>query len=462
MKTHHLIFLVTAMFVVLFYDQEPGLNVGILGILVAVLTYFNTEKRFKTPTFYSVLATSIFSSIAFAWYGDFASFLAIFTSLFLLGFTSKNKELKSIFVIPVFAINFVTFIYRVFQLEQWLPQRKTESFWQKILAVVLIPAFLLLIFFAIYTHGSSHFASLFSDYELDINLWQVIALSILGFFLAFNYFNFSIYEFFIKNNHYLKNDFLNEDKKLKPTYDFLDLTFERLSGVVSFVALNILLLFFIVTFNYEQFVELPKATANQLAEETHERVGAVIGSIVMAIVVIMFYFKGSFNFDKKAKFLKILAQIWVFLNGVLVLSAFAKNTEYVVNLGLTYKRLGVYAFLLLSIIGLVFTFIKIQKKKTNAFLFNQMFWYVYGTILVCSFINWGGIITSHNLKREDFAANYHFNSVDFNEKQLLEYYQKTNNKKMYKILKDKIIARQNKSFLSKVLYDESISFNESK
>ena len=34
-----------------------------------------------------------------------------------------------------------------------------------------------------------------------------------------------------------------------------------------------------------------------LKEETHERVGAVIASIVMAIGVIMFYFKGSFNFD---------------------------------------------------------------------------------------------------------------------------------------------------------------------
>ena len=51
MKTHHLIFLVTAMFVVLFYDQEPGLNIGILGILVAVLTYFNTEKDSKPELF---------------------------------------------------------------------------------------------------------------------------------------------------------------------------------------------------------------------------------------------------------------------------------------------------------------------------------------------------------------------------------------------------------------------------
>ena len=221
------------------------------------------------------------------------------------------------------------------------------------------------------------------------------------------------------------------------------------------------MLFFIITFNYEQFVELPKATANQLAEETHERVGAVIASIVMAIVVIMFYFKGSFNFDKSAKWLKILSQIWVFLNGVLVLSAFAKNTEYVVNLGLTYKRLGVYAFLLLSIIGLVFTFIKIQKKKTNAFLFNQMFWYVYGTILLCSFINWGAIITSHNLERKDFAANYHLNSVDFNEKEMLEYYQKANNKLMYNFLKDKIETKQSESFLSKVLYYETINFQDS-
>lgn len=461
MKKHHLIFLITALFVIIFYEQNPGLNIGILGIVVSVLTYFNTEESHKTKTFLALFVMSILSSFAFAWYGDFVSFLAIFVSLFILGFKSKNNDLKSIFVIPVFAINFMTFIYRVFQFEQWFPLKKTESFWQKILAVILIPALLLLIFFGIYTKGSSHFASFFSDYELDINLWEVVVFAVMGFFLSFNFFNFQIYEFISKQNHYLKNNFSNEDKVAKPTYDFLDLNSERLSGIVSFLGLNILLLFFIVTFNYEQFVELPKATANQLAEETHERVGAVIASIVMAIVVIMFYFKGSFNFDKNAKCLKILAQIWVFLNSVLVLSAFAKNTEYVVNLGLTYKRLGVYAFLLLSIIGLFFTFIKIQKKKTNAFLFNQMFWYVYATILMCSFINWGAIITSHNLERKDFAANYHLNSVDFNEKEMLEYYQKANNKQMYNFLKDKIETKQSESFLSKVLYYETINFQDS-
>lgn len=462
MKTHHLIFAVTAFFVVVFYEENLGLNLGILGIIVSILVYFNTEERNKTRTFLIIFATSILSSFAFAWYGDFASFLAVFSSLFLLSFKSKNRELKSLFVIPVFVLNFTTFIFRVFQFDKWLPQKRTEGFWQKFLAVVLIPAILLLVFFGIYAQGSSHFASLFSEYELDINLWEVIALSILGFFLAFNYFNFTIYDFLFKQNHHLKNDFLNEDKELKPTYDFLDLKSERLSGIVSFIGLNILLLFFIITFNYEQFVEFQKSTANQLAEDTHERVGAVIGSIVMAIVVIMFYFKGSFNFDKEAKLLKLLAKIWIFLNTVLVISALMKNSEYVMNLGLTYKRLGVYAFLSLSIIGLVFTYLKIQKQKTNAYLFNQMFWYVYGTILVCSFINWGGIITSNNLTRKDFSANYHFNSVEFNEKQLLDYYKKNNEKEMEKELLKKVKSYQDKSFLSKSLYYETINLKDYK
>ena len=87
-----------------------------------------------------------------------------------------------------------------------------------------------------------------------------------------------------------------------------------------------------------------------------------------------------------------------------------------------------------------------------------MVWYFYGTILVCSFINWGGIITSHNLTRNDFAANYHYNSVDFNDNQLLEYYQKTNSTEMQKILKHRAVSFQKRTFLSKILYYETLDF----
>lgn len=258
-----------------------------------------------------------------------------------------------------------------------------------------------------------------------------------------------------KQNHFLDNDFKKEDTIQKQTFSFLDLDSERMGGVISFICLNVLLIFFIVTYNYEQFYEAVKSP-NQLSEETHERVNAVIMSIVMAILVIMFYFKSNFNFDSKAGPLKVFAKIWIFLNAVLVLSAMLKNTEYITSYGFTYKRLGVYAFLLLSLIGLILTFYKIQFKKKNAFLFNSMSWCFYGMVLVCSFINWGGIITSQNMKRPDFAVNYHVVSINFSEKYLLKYAEEKKDLALKKEVLENVKAEKSPTFLSKILYYETI------
>jgi magnesium-transporting ATPase (P-type) len=287
---------------------------------------------------------------------------------------------------------------------------------------------LISVFFGIYAAGSDHFARLFTDVELDLNFWQLAAMTVLGFFMAFNYWNFAVERFIYKSHRTLDNDF-KQAVVQKPTYSFLDLDAERMSGVISLFALNILLVFFIVTYNYEQFYESVK-TPVRLSEETHEQVNAVILSIVMSILVMMFYFKSGFNFDPKSRFMKILAKIWIVLNAVLIVSAMLKNSEYIINHGFTYKRLGVYAFLLLSLIGLALTFIKIQFRKRNIFLFNTMAWFVYATILVCSCINWGGIITAENRKRKDFALDYHRTQINFSEKQLLKYAEEKNDRKL--------------------------------
>jgi len=455
MKTHHYIFITTLLFVILFYDENMGLNLGILGVLYALLTYFKTVKKNKTKVFNLLFGAGIISSISFAWYGDVASFLAVITSLLLLSFKSRNRRLTILFLVPVFAINCFTSVFRIFNFDAWLPKRNVSGIWQKTLAFVLIPLVFLSAFFGIYSAGSDHFASIFTNFELDINLWQVLCLTVLGFFIAFNYWNYAVERFIYKNNRILDNHFHDKDKIQKSTYSFLDLDAERMSGVISFFCLNILLIFFIVTYNYEQFYETSK-TPVQLSEETHERVNAVIISIVMAILVIMFYFKSNFNFDPKAGFLRILAKIWIALNAVLVFSAIAKNYEYIISYGLTYKRLGVFAFLILALIGLVLTFIKIERKKRNVFLFNTMAWCFYGTILACSYINWGGIITSQNIKRSGFAAEYHFTDVNFGEKYLLKYADEKNDIALKNKIIKKVRSRKSSTFLSKNLYYETL------
>lgn len=447
MKKFEIILLTTVLFITLFYDESIGINLAVLGVSYAVLLLSDTPKKLRSKIVLILFVVSIFASIAFAWYGDFVSFLAVLFSLCILAFKSKNKDMKSILTLPLFLLNFVTFFGRLFNFEDWLPKKSTTGSVQKFISVILIPVLFISVFFAIYAMGSSHFSGILSNYEFNLDFWEFFCLACLGFFLAFTFFNFKTYAVFQIWHQDLKNHFEVEEQIQKPTYSFLEVDAERKSGVVSLMALNILLLIFILTFNYEQFVEIAK-TPTELSAETHERVNAVIVSIVMAIAVIMFYFKGHFNFDEKARSLKVLAKIWIALNAVLVISAFAKNSEYILHLGLTYKRLGVYAFLILAMIGLFITYFKIKNQKTNAFLLNQMIWYFYGTVLACSFINWGGIATSYNLKN-GFGSYDFLSTLNYNDQLLKKKFSEK-----FKI--NNIEKHVSGTFLSRTLYKESI------
>ena len=91
MKTHQIILLTTALFTALFYGEDLGLNFGILGMSYALLTLYQTPEENRTRKFLIVFVLGVLSNVAFAWYGDFVSFLAVFSSMFLLAFLSKNR-----------------------------------------------------------------------------------------------------------------------------------------------------------------------------------------------------------------------------------------------------------------------------------------------------------------------------------------------------------------------------------
>lgn len=351
---------------------------------------------------------------------------------------------------PVFLTNIFTFLCRFFNFKTWIPERKTKGMGQKIISLVIIPLFFIIVFIGVYSMGSTHFSAFFTEIEWDFDFPIFLFLGIFGFFIAFNYWNFAVERNFYKINQSLSSEFKTPPKPF-PTWSFMDLNAERMSGVVSLLALNILTLFFLITFNYELFYETTKS-ATELSLETHERVNAVILSIVMVIFLILFYFKSHFNFDEKTKTLKILAHFWLFLNAVLVFSTMLKNTEYIVNFGMTYKRWGVYAFLILALLGLIFTMIKILKKKTNAYLFTQMMWSFYGVLILIAVVNWGGISTQYNLEHqkgnEDFLHSFRYNH------QLL----KENFPNQYEMRIDYEMEeyRERKGFLSKIGYYENL------
>lgn len=396
MRISQLIFFCTLIFVLFFYDEHPGFNVGLLGIILSVIVLLDTAPRKRTPLFYGYFAASVLSSLAWSWYGDAASFFALAVSLLFLRLKSRNSHLRESMVIPIAFLSGLTFLYRIFLFDQWLPTVDAGARVRRGIALVVLPAFFLLVFFIAYSLGSDTFAAVWSELRWDINIWEFLLLAALGFFLSFNFWNFFVSKNIIRLNAAMTDRFGHKLPVAKPTYSFLDVETERKGGEISFVLLALLLLIFIGVFNYEQFFVVHKAAA-ELSAATHQRVFAVILSIVLAVLLVMFYFKSNFNFDPKAARLKVLAKIWVVLNVVLVLSAMMKNLEYIIDFGMTYKRLGVCAFLCLCLVGLWLTYHKISAQKTNDYLLNQMSRWFYVTLLLAGIFNWGAYATRYNV-----------------------------------------------------------------
>jgi Leucine-rich repeat (LRR) protein len=176
---------------------------------------------------------------------------------------------------------------------------------------------------------------------------------------------------------------------------------ENLSGIILFTMLNILLLMLnVLDLNYFLFDgKLPKGVDHKAF--VHDEIGTLIMSVIVAILIILFYFRGELNFYKQSKWIKIMAFIWIFQNAFMIFSSAYRNDMYIDESGISYKKIGVYVYLLLTMIGLITTFIKVWKVKTNWYLF-RINASVYYYILILSCIpNWDVIITNFNIKKHD-------------------------------------------------------------
>ncbi|HTG56155.1 MAG TPA: DUF4153 domain-containing protein, partial [Niabella sp.] len=405
----------------------------------------------QTPMFWVLSFTSLVSMAAFAWYGDFISFAALFLSLLLTGFKAFYPRLNVLILPFNTAFNYITFIFRVLTPQKWLGVRlSSDGLVKKVMSYVLIPGAFAAIFIGVYTAASDKFASLFVI-NLEFDFFQLAVLTVLGFFLMFNFFYSSVPKAIIACNGYLKDDFSDGFvQKRNNGFHLLDVVSQRRSGEISLILLNAVLIFFIIIYGIEQFGT--PGSSGTLSSDVHERVYVLILSIVMAIGVIMIYFQGLLNFDTQSGLLKKLSFIWIGLNVLLIFTVFFQNLEYVNTYGLTFKRIGVFIFLLLSLLGLFTTWVKLKNKKTNIFLINRMVWAAFYVLVVSSFINWSWIVTRYNTSHFTNPDWNYLNSLNYNRQLLNNIYKEKGMPNTG--IKQSVYAERKSQFLSKRLYFE--------
>ncbi|MNE53901.1 hypothetical protein D3C80_1486530 [compost metagenome] len=88
-----------------------------------------------------------------------------------------------------------------------------------------------------------------------------------------------------------------------------------------------------------------------------------------------------------------------------------------------------------------------------------MVWYFYGTIILCSYINWGNLITNYNISVNKGVEPVFLSSLNFNDDTRREYFLQHNlDGKNTEITREEMISNyQNENFLSKALYYEFLN-----
>lgn len=175
---------------------------------------------------------------------------------------------------------------------------------------------------------------------------------------------------------------------------------EHTVGIISLVLLNGLLLCInAIDVVYVWFGFSYKPGLN-LSQYVHEGAGMLIFSIVLAMLVLLFFFRGNLNFYTRNKWLRRGAYLWILQNVVLAISVLIRDYYYFVHMGMAYKRIGVVVFLALVLAGLCTIFIKIHYRKSNYYLFRVNAWVAIVVMVLCSCVHWDEWIASHNLSRK--------------------------------------------------------------
>ena len=394
------------MYSFLFYKQSAGINFFIFNLTLVSMLIFIQPQLIKNKVWLSVAICALLSSFFIFIYGSALAITANVFSLFILSAISINTATS--FLTGIFLTVCAIASSCVFMFIDWANKKKqqlTEQYHRPLyvkIFLLLIPFLIVIVFFLLYQSSNPLFYELTKEIDLSfISIgWMFFTLG--GLLLLYGFFYNRILPGVASRD---ANSSLTLTPEIAAQKGFLkggmNIDTKNSSGVILLCMLNILLLLVnCLDINYFLFNgKLPEGVDHKAF--VHDGIGTLITSIVIAISIILFYFSGELNFYKKSRWLKIMAFIWIAQNVFMVFSTAYRNGLYISESGLSYKKIGVYVYLLLTFIGLATTFIKVWKLRTNWYLFRvNSAVYFYLLVFSCVF-NWDVIITDFNIKKHD-------------------------------------------------------------
>lgn len=380
-------------FSTLFYSQNLGLNM-LLFAITAVIAVFTIHKIARRPSMYIIASLYVTSALFVFTVNTILSMITCIIAFII--FSGAISGVKN----SIYA-QWFNGLYQLIAgaIHQRVVTKSTKEITPKnhnygfIILTIVVVLVIVLIFALLYGKANPILGSWIAKIDLSfINLSWFIT-TIMGYLLINNLLSsaeFDVLTVVDRNAPIILETVIITEKKETT------LTKQLLFGTVLLIALNVLILLFVVV-DITYISGSPLSDAAALSKTVHEGVGALVVSIIIAITIILILFRGDLNFYKKSEKLRLLTYTWIGLNILIIVLTAYKNYLYSSGFGLTYKRIGVFIYLALSITGMITTYFKIARKHNFLFMLQANTRVAFFILIAISSFSWDRVITKQNL-----------------------------------------------------------------
>jgi hypothetical protein len=421
-KNDYLLLVATGAYSFLFYQQNAGINFFLFNIVLLVLLILRNVNLLKNKKWIWSAVMCLVSALAVFVHSSALSIIANVVSLLLLSAFSFSTTTSSLFsfVFSCYSVASSVVYIVIDGLKKWQP--KTDELNNKKSNKAIATAGVLLLsilFFNMYKSSNPLFAENTKWINFDFISFSWICFTVSGFLLSYAFFNhrsIAPIESW-ENNLPLANRQVIQDEQNQKRFET-----ERYAGLLLFVLLNLMLVVLnsgdIQTLYFNG--GLPKNVTH--SDFVHSGVGIIILSIIIATSLMMYLFRNEFTSIKYNKALIAFVYLWIIQNVLMLSSTAFRNQIYIHDFNFTYKRIGVYVWLLLAAFGLCVLFYKIYKKQSNWYVIraNVALWFT--VLALSSTINWDKLITNYNIQNKPLSQvdfYYLFSLSDANLPELI-------------------------------------------
>ena len=422
--------LLSVLFAFMFHRHPVGLNLLLFDVVILIWLHRSRRISLRSRNSISVYAGVWISALAVVFsYSTFAVVIHILTFILFIGLTlaPEVRSLPNAFMLAL--SNVLRAPAKFFSVPK--DGKPRGAFWRYVwrFRIFVIPLLVIALFVAFYSgsnpffnnitvyvgeHISETFSALFSRIDAGILLTWALGVFV-SLFVVMHYVDL----------HWAQNDaaatetLQRKRRRVFRKTGMNALRNELRAAVFLLAVLNLIILLlngidiYWVWFNFEW-------NGAYLKQFVHEGTYLLILSILVSVVIVLYFFRNNLNHYRKNKTLRILSYLWLAQNAVLVVSVAIRNFWYIHYFALAYKRIGVIVFLLLTLYGIYTVWQKVHKQKTGYYLLRTNSYALFVLMILCTVPNWDVWIARYNFSRYR-TAFVHLNFLaDLSDKALPE------------------------------------------